>query len=177
MSLTRRMQILYLHEQRMPMDTAIKVAFATTDMLHVNQHFGSAKLFAIYAVDLERTELIEAAQFGDLAQDGNDDCKDAGGRALHGASAEGKLAEKIHLLNGCTAVYCQAIGASAIKQIVAQGIQPIKVHEGSAIADLLTDLQNEMKSGPSAWLAKAISQHKGPDPDRFNAMAEEGWDE
>jgi nitrogen fixation protein NifX len=143
------------------METAIKVAFATTDMVHVNQHFGSARSFAVYAVNPEQSELLEAAQFGELAQDGNED----------------KLSVKIQLLNGCAAVYCQAIGASAIKQIVAQGIQPIKVHEGSAIKDLLIDLQNEMKSGPSSWLAKAINQHKGPDPGRFDAMEQEGWEE
>jgi len=34
-----------------------------------------------------------------------------------------------------------------------------------------------MKAGPSSWLAKAINQHKSPDPDRFKAMEEEGWDE
>lgn len=143
------------------METAIKVAFATTDMVHVNQHFGSARSFALYAVDPERTELVEAAEFGNLSQDGNED----------------KLSVKIQLLDGCAAVYCQAIGASAIKQIVAQGIQPIKVHEGSMIKDLLADLQAEMISGPSAWLAKAISQRKGPDPERFDAMEQEGWDE
>lgn len=161
MSLARRMQVVPHPEQRMPMETAIKVAFATTDMVHVNQHFGSARSFAVYAVNPEQSELLEAAQFGELAQDGNED----------------KLSVKIQLLNGCAAVYCQAIGASAIKQIVAQGIQPIKVHEGSAIKDLLADLQNEMKSGPSSWLAKAINQHKGPDPGRFDAMEQEGWDE
>lgn len=143
------------------METAIKVAFATTDMLHVDQHFGSAKSFAVYAVDPEQAELLEAAQFGDLAQDGNED----------------KLSVKIQMLDGCAAVYCQAIGASAIKQIIAQGIQPIKVHEGSTIKNLLSDLQAEMKSGPSSWLAKAINQHKAPDPQRFDAMEEEGWDE
>jgi nitrogen fixation protein NifX len=155
------MQVVPHPEQRMPMETAIKVAFATTDMVHVNQHFGSAKSFAVYAVNPEQSELLEAAQFGELAQDGNED----------------KLSVKIQLLNGCVAVYCQAIGASAIKQIVAQGIQPIKVHEGSTIKHLLADLQNEMKSGPSSWLAKAINQHKGPDPGRFDAMEMEGWDE
>lgn len=143
------------------METAIKVAFATTDMVHVNQHFGSAKSFAVYAVDPEQTEMLEAAQFGDLAQDGNED----------------KLSVKLQLLEGCSAVYCQAVGASAIKQIIAQGIQPIKVHEGSPIKNLLADLQAEMKSGPSNWLAKAINQHKGPDPQRFDAMEHEGWDE
>lgn len=143
------------------METAIKVAFATTDMVHVNQHFGSAKSFAVYAVDPEHSEMLEAAQFGELAQDGNED----------------KLSVKIQLLDGCAAVYCQAIGASAIKQIITQGIQPIKVHDGCTIKNLITDLQNEMKSGPSSWLAKAINQNKGPDPKRFDEMEDEGWQE
>jgi nitrogen fixation protein NifX len=161
MSLTRRMQVVHQSEQEIPMDTAIKVAFATTDMVHVNQHFGSAKSFAVYAVNPEQAELMEAAQFGQLAQDGNED----------------KLSVKLQLLDGCSAVYCQAVGASAIKQIIAQGIQPIKVHEGSTIKDLLSDLQTEMKAGPSSWLAKAINQNKGPDPQRFDEMEQEGWDE
>jgi nitrogen fixation protein NifX len=143
------------------METAIKVAFATTDMAHVDQHFGSAKSFAVYAVDPEQSEMLEAAQFGELAQDGNED----------------KLSVKIKLLEGCSAVYCLAIGASAVNQIVSNGIQPIKVHEGSTIKDLISDLQAEMKAGPASWLAKAINQHKGPNPERFNAMEDEGWDE
>lgn len=143
------------------MDTAIKVAFATTDMVHVNQHFGSAKGFAVYLVNPEQAEFLEAAQFGELEQDGNED----------------KLAVKIDLLAGCAAVYCQAVGASAIKQIVAQGIQPIKVSDGCLIKNLLADLQSEMRSGASSWLAKAINQLKGPDPQRFDTMEDEGWSE
>ncbi len=143
------------------MDTAIKVAFASTDMNTVNQHFGSAKSFALYAVDREKAELLEVAQFGDLSQDGNED----------------KLSVKIDLLTGCAAIYCQAVGGSAINQLILKGIQPVKVHDGSKIQDLLVDLQNEMKAGPSTWLAKAINQNKGPDPDRFNQMEADGWDE
>ena len=143
------------------MDTAIKVAFASTDMNTVNQHFGSAKSFALYAVDREKAELLEVAQFGDLSQDGN----------------EYKLSVKIDLLTGCAAIYCQAVGGSAINQLILKGIQPVKVHDGSKIQDLLVDLQNEMKAGPSTWLAKAINQNKGPDPDRFNQMEADGWDE
>jgi nitrogen fixation protein NifX len=143
------------------METALKIAFATTDMETVNQHFGSAKSFAIYAVDMDDAQLLEAAQFGELQQDGNED----------------KLSVKIELLNGCAAVYCQAVGGSAINQLIAKNIQPVKVHEGGKIKDLIVDLQNEMKAGPSSWLAKAINQHKSPDPDRFNQMEDEGWDE
>ncbi len=143
------------------METALKIAFATTDMETVNQHFGSAKSFALYAVNGDKAEMLEAAQFGDLAQDGNED----------------KLAVKLKLLEGCAAVYCQAVGASAIRQIVAHNIQPVKVHEGSLIKDLISDLQQEIKAGPSSWLAKAINQQNKPDPNRFDAMEDEGWDE
>jgi nitrogen fixation protein NifX len=143
------------------METALKIAFATTDMETVNQHFGSTKSFAIYAVNMDDAQLLEAAQFGELQQDGNED----------------KLSVKIELLNGCAAVYCQAVGGSAINQLIAKNIQPVKVHEGGKIKDLIVDLQNEMKAGPSSWLAKAINQHKSPDPERFNLMEDEGWDE
>jgi len=143
------------------METALKIAFATTDMKHVNQHFGSAKSFAVYAVDPERFEFIEAAQFGVQDQDGNED----------------KLAVKFELLKECAAVYCQAVGASAVKQLVALGIQPVKVQENSPIQKLLEDLQSEMRSGPSSWVAKAIRQQSGGDSSRFDEMAEEDWQE
>lgn len=143
------------------MDTALKVAFATSDMVTVNQHFGSAKSFAVYAVNKDQTQLMEAAQFGVLSQDGNEE----------------KLSVKMDLLEGCAAVYCQAIGASAINQLVARGIQPVKVHEGSKITDLLADLQTELTVGPSSWLAKAINKYKNPDPEKFSKMEDEGWDE
>jgi nitrogen fixation protein NifX len=155
------MHIVQSDEESKFMETALKIAFATTDMETVNQHFGSAKSFAVYAVDRDDAQLLEAAEFGQLSQDGNED----------------KLSVKIALLEGCAAVYCQAIGGSAINQLIAKNIQPVKVHDGSKINDLIVDLQNEMKAGPSSWLAKAINQHKGPNAERFNQMEEEGWDE
>ena len=163
MSLTRRMHVVVHGEQLQNlMNASLKVAFASTDMKHVNQHFGSAKSFAIYAVNPEQTQFIEAAQFGSLQQDGNED----------------KLMIKFDLLKGCVAVYCQAVGASAVKQLVALGIQPVKVHEGSPIQKLLDDLQQEMRSGPSSWLAKAIRQQSGPDMNRYyDEMADEDWQE
>lgn len=162
MSVTRRLQVAQTADFRSFMDTSLKLAFATTDMLTVNQHFGSAKAFAVYAVNPDHAELLEATQFGELSQDGNED----------------KLAVKIQLLDGCAAVYCQAIGASAINQLIAKGIQPVKVHEGSKITDLIVDLQNELKAGPSSWLAKAINKQKNAaEFNRFDVMADEDWQE
>jgi nitrogen fixation protein NifX len=161
MALIRRMRILDRDEEPRIMDTSLKIAFATDDFKQVNQHFGSARSFAIYAVNPDRAELLEAAEFGKLDQDGNED----------------KLAAKIGLLDGCAAVYCEAIGASAVRQLMARGIQPVKIYRGSLIADLIEDFQNELRSGPSAWLAKAIARQQGPDADKFAEMEADGWDE
>ncbi len=161
MSVTR-MHIVHHEEEGAAMTAGIKVAFATSDMKYVNQHFGSAKSFAIYLVSPEQSEFLEVAQFGKLDQDGN----------------EAKLAVKFDLLKGCAAVYCQAVGASAVRQLVAYGIQPVKVSEGSAIDELLVALQDEMKAGPSAWLARAIKQQSHQeDETRFDDMADEDWSE
>lgn len=147
--------------QTMNSETSLKVAFATTDMETVNQHFGAAQAFAIYEVDPKNFRMVEAMEFGELKQDGNED----------------KLAAKIGVLEGCVAVYSQAIGASAMRQLAAAGVQPVKVSADSPIKALLASLQEELRSGPATWLARAIEKHKGPDAGRFDAMEAEGWDE
>ena len=74
--------------------------------------------------------------------------------------------------------YCRACGASAVRQLLAIGVQPVKVSEAEGIAELIETLQAELREGPSAWLAKAIRRTRGtPDQQRFEAMAGEAWDE
>jgi len=143
-------------------ESSLKVAFATTDMKQVNQHFGSARSFAVYAVSDEQATLLEVAQFGRLEQDGNED----------------KLSVKLAALQGCAAVYSQAVGSSAVQQLLRMGIQPVRVDPGSRIADLIDALQEEMQSGtPAPWVCKALAAQVGADASRFDAMENEGWQE
>ncbi len=139
----------------------VLVAFASADRKHVDQHFGAAEGFVVYRVGPRRYELLQAAQFGRLDMDGNED----------------KLAAKIDALAGCIAVYCQAVGASAIGQLKTRGIQPIKVAPDTLISGLLRGLQQELREGPSAWLARAIARRAPSRADRFDAMEAEGWGE
>jgi len=141
------------------MASALKVAFATSDRRQVDQHFGAARSFAIYAVDLERIGFVEASEFGQTIMDGNED----------------KLAAKIAALDGCAAVYVQAIGASAIRQLKERGIQPMKVPPGAEIKDLLAELQTGLREGPGGPPSKTIARL--PDPARFDRMEAEGWEE
>ena len=161
MALARRLMVLGQDTEDNFMDTAIKVAFASTDMEHIDQHFGAAESFAIFAVNPDEVQLIEATQFGKLEMDGNED----------------KLDAKIKVLDGCVAVYSQAVGASAVAKLKAANIQPVKVSAGAEIRELLAALQDELRQGPSAWLAQAIKRMQGPNAKRFDSMEAEGWDE
>lgn len=154
---TRQLQVLDGDDD----GTLLKVAFASSDRATVDQHFGSSRSFAIYGVNPERAQLLKVIEFGDLDQDGNED----------------KLVSKLELLDGCIAVYCRACGASAVRQLLAIGVQPVKVAEAARIDELLDSLQVELRDGPSAWLAKAIQRCREPDRQRFDAMAAEAWDE
>ena len=153
--LTRKLEVLGEEEKAF-----LKVAFASTDREVVDQHFGSAKAFAVYGVNPEGCKLLNISEFSEPTNEDNED----------------KLSIKLELLDGCIAVYCRACGASAVKQLMAKGIQPVKVTEGALIDNLLTELQLELQQGPSSWLAKAVTRN-GLDPSRFDEMEMEGWDE
>lgn len=83
----------------------LKIAFASNDRTRVNQHFGAAEGFVLYEVSPTRTSMVGVAEFAPEAMDGN----------------ENKLGAKVDFLEGCAAVFVMAIGASAIKQLVARG--------------------------------------------------------
>lgn len=161
MALRRHLRILAGGTEEPRMTPTIKAAFATGDRRKIDQHFGSASAILIYAVTPDEATAVEFAQFGELDQDGH----------------EGKLAAKIDLLAGCGAVYCQAVGASAVQQLLTKGIQPIKVPEGTSIDVLIGVLQQELRAGPAGWLAKALARDRARDERRFDAMADEGWQE
>ncbi len=138
----------------------LKVAFASDDRLTVNQHFGAAKGFAIYALDSDRAQLIELAEFPSDTMDGN----------------ENKLPAKIAALDGCAAVFCLAAGASAVKHLVAAGVQPIRLDDETPIETLLKEIGRAIREGGIAWVDKAL-RSKDTDASRFERMAADGWDE
>lgn len=134
----------------------IRIAFASSDRLHVNQHFGAAEGFFIYDVTPEKAGLVAVGEFPAAAMDGN----------------ETKLTAKIDFLAGCAAVFVLAVGGSAIKQLLAAGVQPLRIDGADRIGDLLADIQTAMREGGVPWIDKALAQKS---PDRFAAMAEDAW--
>jgi nitrogen fixation protein NifX len=156
---SRRLQLVWSIRQEP--EAVLKVAFASTDRTRVNQHFGAAEGFVVYEVTPEKAILVGVAEFAEEAMDGNED----------------KLGAKVDFLEGCAAVYVMAIGASAIKKLMAKGIQPIRVDEVDAIDDLLFDIAKAITEGGVAWVDRAIAaQTKAKSEDRFASMEEEGWE-
>lgn len=123
---------------------AVKIAFATSDRRVVDQHFGAAEAFALYDVDEHSVQLVEVVKFMETAMDGH----------------EGKLAAKVALLGECAAVYCNAVGASAIQQLLLKNVQPIRVEEGTSIDALLQGLQKNWRSDPPVWLSKQLKKRE-----------------
>jgi nitrogen fixation protein NifX len=136
---------------------SVKIAFATSDRRAVNQHFGAAEAFAIYELGESETRMIEIAEFIETAMDGH----------------EGKLAAKVDLLGDCAAVYCNAVGASAIQQLLAKSIQPMRVDEGTLIDELLVGLQKNLVNDPPVWMAKHLKKQSKAG----SFAADEEWQE
>lgn len=124
----------------------MKIAFTTTDRVHINAHFGWAKEIDVYEISDQGYEFLETLTFdGDLKEDGNED----------------KITPKLEALKDCTIVYVVAIGGSAAARLIKHGVTPVKAKsEEEKIEEILTKLVQTLKGNPPPWLRKALGQNK-----------------
>ncbi|MEB3182574.1 MAG: nitrogen fixation protein NifX [Nostocaceae cyanobacterium] len=122
----------------------MKIAFTTSDRVHINAHFGWAKKIDVYDVSTEGYQFLETLTFdGELKEDGNED----------------KLLPKIEALADCTIVYVSAIGGSAAARLIKKQITPVKARsEEEEIGEVLSKLVQTLKGNPPPWLRKALQQ-------------------
>lgn len=158
----------------------LKVAFATADRRTVNQHFGASLGFSIYAINADRARLTDVLEFAEAFPNAAAGAEDAGGMVPEMADigrSHGRLGDKIAALAdcGCAAVYCLAVGGSAVRLLLAAGVQPIRLDGETAIDDLLETLCAAVRQGGIPWIDRA--QRRDGDDDRFARMADEAWQE
>lgn len=165
---------------------AIRVAFASTDSVHVNTHFGAAERLVIYDVMPGQAHLVAIGEFRPAVMKGENKNRalpvgtrivpDEEMRAKAGEldkPPEDKVVEKLEFLSGCAAVYAASIGTSSIKRLMAMDIQPIIVGQGQTIVDLLNEVSLALASGGLSWVTRALAKSRSPD--RFDAYLIEGW--
>ncbi|ABM61059.1 NifB/NifX family molybdenum-iron cluster-binding protein [Halorhodospira halophila] len=138
---------------------SVRIAFATGDRHTVDQHFGLASGFAIYQVGCSGTRLLEVAAIEEPA-DAAPDCD--------------RLTPRLEVVDGCAALYCNAIGAPAVRRLLAQQCQPRKVPPGTAIDAVIGRLIAQLRERPPAWLGRAL-RGDPPGEERFDAMEATGW--
>ncbi|QSX34167.1 hypothetical protein JYB87_02660 [Shewanella avicenniae] len=152
---------LHIEPQPREGEFPLKVAFATGNRRQVEQHFGSARGMLIYGVDKNEWRILEAIEYAEGEQRAHD-----------------RLPARINDLAGCAAVFCNACGASAIRQLLERGIHPVKVAEGVEIHSLLQELQQELQGKPMGWLARSLKQvQRAPrgEAERLQALMDEEW--
>lgn len=133
MIVKRSFQIVPKREPEAEVSTeeSILVAFASSDMNQVNEHFGTASRFFIYRISATRTALESVCEFDRAKRDGNED----------------KLGPRLEALSGCNSIHCIAVGASAVRLLIKRGIYPIQHEESQTIKALLNTIQNRLTEG------------------------------
>ncbi|HEY7745239.1 MAG TPA: nitrogen fixation protein NifX [Desulfuromonadales bacterium] len=124
---------------------AMKVAFATTDKVHVDEHFGRAEKFLIWEIG------PEAAAFSGVVQvksEGDDEAD--------------RIEARCAGLADCALVYVAEIGGPAAARLVAKKIHPIKSKEREPIATVVEKLQEVLRGSPPPWLRKAMLKNERP---------------
>ncbi|HZK52829.1 MAG TPA: NifB/NifX family molybdenum-iron cluster-binding protein [Desulfosporosinus sp.] len=121
------------------------IAFASNDGLSIDSHFASAKTFEMY----QFTGLPEGMIHTTLAAKDLNESVD-------------KVNARIVMLKECAIVYCTQIGGPAAAKLVQNGIHPLKVPEGTLIADELNRMNKLLLSKTlPPWLRKKMEVGQG----------------
>ena len=129
----------------------MKIAFATTDGINIDEHFGRAGMFAIYELSADGYRLIELRRFADGRDAAIEESKGMG--EIHDDRVQGKVAK----LADCKIVFLTEIGGPSAARLVKKGMMPIKVKEIVSIEESLQKLFGTLKTSPPPWLRKAIT--------------------
>jgi len=135
---TRRLQLV---DDRTTKGLFMKVAFASTDKIHVDEHFGHAEQFFIWEVGPDASAFSGIVQVTAEAGAGHSD---------------DKIEARAAALADCALVYVAEIGGPAAARLVAKKIHPIKSKDQEPITDVVEKLQEVLRNNPPPWLRKAM---------------------
>jgi len=119
----------------------MKVAFASSDGISIDQHFGLADRFHLWEVGSDT-----AVPLGSIATGGSDD------------DQEDKIVARAEALRGCTIVYSLQIGGPAAAKLVSRQVHPLKTGKVLPIEQAIADLRQVLSERPPPWLRKAQEQ-------------------
>ena len=123
----------------------MKVAFASTDKIHVDEHFGRAQQFYVWDISPDDASLSGVVQ---VKQEGDDEADRIEARCTGVAD--------------CALVYIAEIGGPAAARLVAKKVHPVKVKDAATISATVEKLQDVLRDNPPPWLKKAMLKGERP---------------
>lgn len=123
----------------------MKVAFASTDKIHVDEHFGRAQQFYVWDISPDDASLSGVVQ---VKQEGDDEADRIEARCTGVAD--------------CALVYIAEIGGPAAARLVAKKVHPVKVKDAATISATVEKLQEVLRDNPPPWLKKAMLKGERP---------------
>lgn len=147
----------------------LHVAFASTDDVHVNTHFGAAERFVIFDVSPGYAEKVAIGEFPSAVMKGENRNRKlpvgtvyVPGEEMQAQPGEldkppeDKVVDKLELMKDCAAVFAASIGTSSIKRLMAIGVQPVIVDNNHDVVELLTEVSLALATeGLLSWVDKA----------------------
>lgn len=120
------------------------IAFASSDGVHVNEHFGWSKSFELYRVTDHSAEYLKTL---DSSQDAIEDEHE-------------KLNYKIGTVKEADIMFCSQIGPTASKMVLAAKIYPMRSAENESIDEAIKKLQELLMGNPPPWLLRIVHTTK-----------------
>jgi nitrogen fixation protein NifX len=128
----------------------MKIAFATTDGIAIDEHFGRAGMFAVYDLTRDGYSFQEIRKFSEGRDLAIEETKGMG--AIH----EDRVQQKVDKLADCKIIYLTEIGGPSAARLVKKGIMPVKVKRNVSIEESLIKLAETISTAPPPWLRKAL---------------------
>ncbi len=165
----------------------LKVAFASSDGEHVDQHFGASEQLMIFEIQPGMADLLGVGHFEQATMKGEHKDKVPGNEDGEPLTVEAepdledqpalltedKVIAKIGFVGECAAVYAASIGTSSIRRLMNAGIQPVIVDYGHEVVDLLNEVSFALVHGGLSWVDRAKAKNKSPD--RFASLENKSW--
>ncbi|GAB6183648.1 nitrogen fixation protein NifX [Thermodesulfovibrio hydrogeniphilus] len=133
----------------------MKIAFASTDGINVNEHFGRCGQFVIYEIDRNGYRFSEIRKFSEGRDSKIEDSKDM--PEVH----NDLVWDKVKALSDCKIVFITEIGPPSAARLSQKGMMPLKVKEGTTIEECIEKLLSTLKTSPPPWLKKLINKEEG----------------
>ena len=129
----------------------MKIAFATTDGVMVDEHFGRAGMFAVYELTNDGYKFLEMRKFAEGRDTAIEETKGMGW------AHDEKVQSKVDKLADCKIIYLTEIGGPSAARLARKGIMPIKVKEVVSIEESMRKLMETARTSPPIWLRKAMN--------------------